>query len=371
MPFLFPSRISAITTALALSTLAALPPGARGEDNQSASDALLHAGVSAYANSPSSSPLMQGSACKSLPTQWQGVWKGSVRVNEPDLVKETPLAAQRKPLLNGNAARMSLKLGNDDGDMPIPELTVTDLGGGNDPSPDIIFFHSGTNGHLWVLPGAHIFERGVAGTGDVSIGGNVFIGDGVHVGRPSMGTPEDQRSMNQGSSRIEYNNSGITFGGATTFNDRYFKADERLQVNNGTTITAGRVDLDAAKMYPNNQTIEVSGGSNTGFIIGRPLRGGDPDNSSAAGASNLPQAMLKDAHPARSTTVMVAPGVFDQRTLSPVQTPEGRFIGYREMVARYSALAPDKMLVQISVSNPGQNASHGFSMSGYLNKEQP
>lgn len=373
--------------------LAVFPLAAHGQANQSssvngplansdgmnASNRALQGGVSAYATTASSVPLMQGSACQSLPKQWQGVWKGSVELNQSALVKETALSDQGKPSLNEKAAQMSLKLGADDSGMQIRELTVTDVGRSSDPTPDIIFFHGGPDGHLWVLPGAHIFEHGVGGTGDVSIGGNVFIGDGVHVGKPSMGSSADQRFFNQGTSQIEYNNSGITFGGQTTFNDRYFRADQRLQVNSGTTITAGRVDLDAAKMYPNGQTIGVTGNSGAGYTIERNAaldrssgRSAPASaNSSAANQSNLPHDLLKDAHPAQSSTVMVAPGVFDQRTLSPIQAPDGTIVGYREMLARYCALGPDKMLVQISVGDPGQNASRGFSMSGYLLKQQP
>ena len=61
---------------------------------------------------------------------------------------------------------------------------------------------------------------------------------------------------------------------------------------------------------------------------------------------------------------MIAPGVYDQRTISPIEAQDGKIIGFREMVARYTALSPDRMLVQISVANPDKTGT--FSMSGYL-----
>jgi hypothetical protein len=326
-------------------------PGPADAANPSARKPI-QGGISAYANAPSNVPLMQGNATESLPQQWRGVWKGDVRVGDASLMKEIPTTDNASQYLHGKAAQLSLNLGKENDDMQIPELTVSDKARGADPTPDIIFFHSGSHGHLWVLPGAHIFEHDADGTHSIAIGGNVFVGDGVHFGS----------SFGGGAPQIQHNNGGITFGGSTTFNDRYFKADDRTQFNDVSTITAGRVDLGAAKMYPNGQTIEVSGSSNDGYRLAR------PQNQSSQGAASptnsLAHDTLKDAHPANSVTVMIAPGVYDQRTISPVESPDGKIVGFREMVARYTALSPDRMLVQISVANPDQTGT--FSMSGYL-----
>ncbi len=324
------------------------------------------------AGAPSSIPLMQGNACRSLPEQWKGLWKGSVRVNEAPLIRETPTIDQQNQILTGKTARMSLKLSGDNDGSKIPEISVTDNGRGGDISPDIIFFRSGENGHLWVLPGAHIIEHGENGVGDVHIGGNVYIGDGVHIGKPWSGTSADPNSINRGQPLIDYHNSGITFGGPTSFNGHYFRADDSLRIDRGTTITTNRVDIGAAKMYTNGQTMDVSGSPTSGYIIKRTSDGASPENGrGSGGANNLPNQLLRNERIAESSTVMVAPGIYDQRTLSPLQSPNGTIVGYREMVARYSALGPDKMLVQISVSDPDKNNTKGISMSGYLTKSKP
>ena len=173
----------------------------------------IQGGISAYATAPSSVPLMQGNATESLPQQWRGVWKGDVQVGDATLMKEIPTTDNASQYLHGKAAQLSLNLGKENDDMKIPELTVLDKSRGADPTPDIIFFHSGSHGHLWVLPGAHIFEHDADGTHSIAIGGNVFVGDGVHFGS----------SFGGGAPQIQHNNGGITFGGSTTFNDRYFK----------------------------------------------------------------------------------------------------------------------------------------------------
>jgi hypothetical protein len=281
------------------------------------------------------------------------------------------MLGQQNQYLTGKTAKMSLKLSGGDDGSKIPEISVTDNGRRGDISPDIIFFRSGENGHLWVLPGAHIVERGENGVGDVHIGGNVYIGDGVHIGKPWSGASADS-SINRGQPLIDYHNSGITFGGPTSFNGRYFRSDDSLRIDRGTTITTDRVDIGAAKMYTNGQTIDVSGSSTSGYVIKRTSDNTSPGTGHGDGGANtLPQELLRNERIANSSTVMVAPGIFDQRTLSPIQSPDGRIVGYREMVARYSALGPDKMLVQISVSNPDKKDSQGFTMSGYLNKVKP
>jgi len=403
----FSFRKSAIVTSCALCTLATLPLAALAQDATTsspsgdnpyrlarpssdapptpltgeASDTSLQGGtnstsltggVSAYAIAPSSAPLMQGKACNSLPRQWQGVWHGTLGHNEPDLVGQTSTADARNPHLTGQGAKVALNLAAVKEGSEIEELSVTDerrQQSGADPTPDIIFFHDGGNGHLLVLPGARIHTH--TQHGDVYIGGNgvELIGDNVVIGSPNSSSPAAQNPMNR---QINYNNGGIQINGPTTFNDRYFKADERIKVADGTQITAGRVDISSAKMYPHGQTIDVIGSSTSGYTVTRlPALIPDTSDSSAQTIASPPYDMLKDAHPANSTTVMVAPGIYDQCTLSPIQAPDGSIAGYREMLARYTALGPDKMLVQISVGNPGQSASPDFSISGYLRKKLP
>ncbi len=368
----------AIAASMLLSCFVVFPLGAScqvdqlGVGQKEGATAPISGGVSVYADAPTSLPLMKGNACRSLPEQWKGVWNGSVRLNDAPLLKETPLAGPNNQYLTGKAAKMSLKVSGDNDGLRIPEISVTDNSRRGDISPDIIFFRSGENGHLWVLPGAHIVEHGENGVGDVHIGGNVYIGDGVQIGKPWSGASADPNSINREQPLINYHNNGITFGGPTSFNGRYFRADDSLRIDRGTTVTTDRVDIGAAKMYTNGHTMDVSGSPTSGYIIKRTSDGASPGNGrGSGGANNLPNELLRDGRIAESSTVMVAPGIYDQRTLSPIQSPNGTIVGYREMVARYSALGPDKMLVQISVCDPDKNNTKGISISGYLTKAKP
>jgi hypothetical protein len=370
-------RNKAYSKALLCLSLSVLPVQSQNGSDASINRTPITGGVSAYADAPSSIPLLKGNECLSLPEQWKGVWNGSVQLNDTPLVRQTPSLDQQNNYLTGKTAKMSFKLTAENEGPKIPVITVTEPSRQNDLSPDIIFFRTGDNGHLWVLPGASIVERGENGVGDVHIGGNVFIGDGVHIGtrtsvntvsaNPTLANP----SLNNGQPPlIDYHNSGITFGGPTSFNGRYFRADNALSIENGTTIRTNRVDIGSAKMSTNRTTVDVSGTPSSGYIVNRIANPATTGNARGTGVGNLADAAVKDGRIARTYTVMVAPGVYDQRTMSPIENPNGTISGYREMVARYTALSPDKMLVQISISSPNPR-DKGLSMSGYLTKDKP
>jgi hypothetical protein len=352
----------------------------------------ISGGVVAYADAPSSIPLLKGNECLSLPEQWKGVWNGSVQLNDTALAKQIPSLDQQNNHLTGSTAKMSFKLAAESEGPKIPIITVTEPDRQNDLSPDIIFFRTGDNGHLWVLPGASIVERGENGVGDVHIGGNVFIGDGVHIGtrnsvnsasvnsvqaKPASANTVTANPTSASASRnngqpplINYHNSGITFGGPTSFNGRYFRADNALGIANGTTIRTGRVDIGSARMSTNGTTIDVSGTPSSGYIVNRIANPVIAGNARGTGDGALTDTAVKDGRIAGTYTVMVAPGVYDQRTISPIENANGTIGGYREMVARYTALSADKMLVQISISSPNPK-DKGLSMSGYLTKVRP
>jgi hypothetical protein len=352
---------------LALLIVGAFPIASMSDDSgANPSSTPLTGGVSAYATEESSAPLMQGKACDSLPSQWQGTWQGTIGQNHQRLSRETATADARNPHLAGEGAKVSVNLVATTGGSNIAELEVVDnhRAREGDPNPDIIFFHNGDKGHLLILLGARMHTH--TQNGDVYIGGNgtELIGDHVMIGN-SINTGPGLSNQRQ----INYNSGGIQINGPTVFNDRYFKADERIHVNDGTQINAGRVDIGPAKMYPGGQSIDITGSANDGFRISRPSA--DPSAAQPNTITSMPYDMLNKAHPANTTTVMVAPGVFDQRSLSPIQNPDGTISGYREMVARYTALSADTMFVQISVGSPGQNSTPDFSASGYLKKKQP
>ncbi len=333
------------------------------ESRSNTSSVPLTGGISAYATEESSAPLMQGKACDSLPSQWQGTWHGALERNERRLSRETP-AADARLLLSGEGAKASVKLVATTGGSNIAELEVVDnrRAREGDANPDIIFFHTGKNGHLLILPGARMHTH--TQHGDVYVGGNgtELIGDNVRIGS-SVNTGPGVSSQPQ----INYNSGGIQINGPTEFHDRFFKADERIGVNNTTQISAGRVDLGPAKMYPQGQTINVTGAADSGFTITRP-GAASPAASPSTTITSMPYDMLSNANPSQTKTVMIAPGVYDQLSFSPIENPDGTTTGYREMLARYTALSPDKMLVQIFVGSVGPHSPAEFTMRGYLQK---
>jgi hypothetical protein len=351
----------------------------------------------AYAHGISGAPLMQGQTTKDLPSQWQGVWEGNVLLNQGESLAGKTVAGDKSTHLAGEVVKLRLELGKSDSGSNIHNLFVQQFAGGADENktadPDIIFWHRGDKEHLLICPGAHAYVEGDPANkkGGVSIGGTTLIGNNVHIGgvKPN-GTVERSGASDQVTQDKEQvpgntivyggNKDGILFGQPTHFVDQYFMADDKLRTKDGVTITAGRVDIDAGTMYPNGATIDICGSHDSGYLI-RQLAGArydvgtltDVTNDRSTSNSNrklILQLLGEEKQTVDSQTVSIAPGVYDQKTVTYLIDQNGKSSGQEEVVARYTALQSGEMLVQMDIKNRGDKMDQQFRITGRLKREQ-
>lgn len=320
-----------------------------------------------------------------FPSKWHGVWHGSVEV------KQQPAAGGSDNLKGGTA---TLDLSVEDttkGAHPTsivigtPQRTVVDSGG-EAARPDIIFWHDpNEKGHLAVLPGAHIVNRQADGK-TVYVNGNVFIGGTGQVifGRPTANVntsvpegatvevandPHGQRvpraySRGVPNGVVDDNNGDILFFGQTAYSGRYFKADDRVNITNGASIGAPRVDIGSATMHPTDW-INVQGNRDVGYIIQR-MRGFD--NGGSRSANSMACDLLARSDPRMTHIVQVTPGVFEQKTERSVIGADGRLIGMQRVLARYYTIDPETIRVDIQVDADDGSLGGPVLMHGTLHK---
>ncbi len=302
--------------------------------------------------------LLHGSVCQALPGEWAGRWQGQVQLQEEKLAGN---ASQNQ--LSAAAVDFNLQLEAAKTGSQVFHLGVEQLSSGTDstenrqdasrqqgPEPDIIFWHDHSHGHALFRNGASVV---IQGNGARAVQGN--------------GGSADQNG-------ISYNNGGIVFNGATTFHGHYFKADEQLTSNKNTAIQTDRLDIDGATMYPAGTPIQVKGNHESGYLINC-LRGSNLQPAKGAGSENQSVSPLElignKTKILEMETTVISAGVFDQNSLAALLDKTGITCGYQRNQIRYTALSPQRMLVQATITNyrTDWTLQQVFTVSGYLRKE--
>jgi hypothetical protein len=204
--------------------------------------------------------------------------------------------------------------------------------------PDILFEHNGDVSSMVIRNGAHVV-----------VGGNLIIG----------GAPGSTGS-------IDYNNGGITFGGPTSFNGHYFKADNALNVAPGAaTIKSERIDIDGHTVLADS-AVGLSGNHSAGYLI-HELGGGQVALGDAKlELQGLGKHLLKDELKSLSANVV------EEQTTSPIVDGNGYTTGFQKTLVRYTEVAPDQILVQMSIDNYSLDSKliKQFTIAGYLKRAE-
>jgi hypothetical protein len=346
-------------------------------------------------------PSLRGFVSQALPGEWVGDWQGPVRLKEEKLKGSTAnnqLGGHvNNSQLNGNAetnqssesaVQVNLQLETAKMGSQIFNLRVEQLSGGTntdqsargtnhnkqqEPEPDIIFWHDANQGHLLIQNGAGIVIHGNTSFG-LPPGSPPNPYTATPAG-PNSGPRNEAAPAAPGAGRdgISYNNGGIVFGGQTEFHGHYFKADDQLAINDRTTVKTDRLDLDGTTRYPSGTPVQLRGSHESGYLINS-LRGDSLAPKSDREVENGPASPVEllgaKTKVLRSETVGVAAGVFDQKSLAALIGKNGVTNGYQQTVIRYTALSPQRMFVQGSITNYRLDWSldKEFSASGYLQR---
>jgi hypothetical protein len=357
-------------------------------------------------------PSLQGSVSQTLPGEWAGDWRGPVRLKQERLkggVDSSRLDGKtNKNQLDGNAdtnppseapVLINLQLETAKMGSQVFNLRVEQLSGGTDteqsrhstnrnskqqePEPDIIFWHDANQGHLLVQNGASIVIHG-NGNGTIGSTPGSAANPNQNAGSPSANTPgpkagprNDSAPAPSGTGRdgISYNNGGIVFGGQTEFRGHYFKADDQLAINDRTTVKTDRLDIDGTTRYPAGVPVQLRGSHESGYLINS-LRGDclDPKSNPVieSGPASPVELLGANTKVLRSEVIAVSAGVFDQKSVSALIGKNGVTSGYQQTLIRYTALSPERMFVQGSITNYRLDWSldKEFSASGYLERHQ-
>jgi hypothetical protein len=342
-----------------------------------------------------------------MPANWTGLWKGQVQMQalqgQTSLFKTSTadltldLSASKngktdvKQLLVSNVRedKTSLSAGANADDQDENKLKKMNGGGDDDGDPDIIFQHDGNHSTMVIKNGAHVHVHGsmLAGV-EPGSSASIYVGgsppdlsntDGIDGGRTTVRT---------GGGAIDYNQGGIVFGGPTEFEGRHFRSDAAIDVaHNAATIRAGRIDIAGHTVHPGG-TVVLEGDRHAGYMINDLGSAGPIDVSTlpliangavAVTAATAPpagavqyqllgssQKLLKNALQAINANTI------GQQTMIPLLDASGKISGYQQTSMRYTAVAPDRMLVQIGVNNysPSYKLTKQFEISGYIDRVQ-
>jgi hypothetical protein len=346
-------------------------------------------------------PPVRDSVSQALPGEWAGDWQGNVRLKQERLKGNIDNNQLRggidKNQLTDNAninqspespVQINLRLETAKMGSQVFNLRVEQLSGGTDtgqsghgtsrnkqqePEPDIIFWHDAKQGHLLVQNGASIVIRG-NGAIDSQPGSpaNPYAATAPGVNAGARNAPTSGL-VGTGRDGISYNNGGIVFGGQTEFRGHYFKADDQLSINDRTTVKTDRLDIDGTTRYPGGAPVQLRGSHESGYLINS-LRGDSLDPKSnreiESGPASPVELLGANTKVLHAEVIAVSQGVFDQKSLSALIGKNGVTNGYQQTLIRYTALSPERMFVQGTITNYRLDWSldKEFSASGYLQR---
>jgi hypothetical protein len=344
---------------------------------------------------------LRDSVSQALPGEWAGDWQGHVRlkqerlkgnidnnqlkgnIDKNQLTGNTDINQSPESPVQINLQLETAKMGSQVFNLRVEQLSAgTDTGQSGhgtsdnkqqDPEPDIIFWHDANQGHLLVQNGASIVIHG-NGAIDSQPGSpaNPYAATRPRVNPAARNAPTSG-SAGTGRDGISYNNGGIVFGGQTEFRGHYFKADDQLSINNHTTVQTDRLDIDGTTRYPAGAPVQLRGSHESGYLINS-LRGDslDPKSNQAidSGPASPVELLGANTKVLRSAVSAVSQGVFDQKSLSALIGKNGVTNGYQQTLIRYTALSPERMFVQGTITNYRLDWSldKEFSASGYLQR---
>ncbi|MDR3613295.1 MAG: hypothetical protein P4L53_07000 [Candidatus Obscuribacterales bacterium] len=345
--------------------------------------------LDSYAKTTSTAPLLQGTVTQSMPFEWKGLWAGGVQLNE--------LGAQSNGgrTLNGSTINLQLNLESAQNGTKIFDLSVHQLAsqvgsgsseesrrqlqssGANEPDPDIHFWHTGNESHLLIKNGASMHVGGTMVIGGASGTNSVveITGRGSSLGGFAGGSSNSNTIPSTDTTKnLNYDGNAISTTGATSFKGHYFKSDDRISLK-GAQIQTDRIDIGNQTTMTNGSTALASGDGRSGYFLSR-LQG-DRIPSATLTASTAPTKTnlqgpinLIGGHEKLLSMkiVKIAPGIYDVETVTGLSDQNSPVGGSRQIISRYTALDPARMVVQMTIKNFDSNSrlTDTFTTSGYL-----
>jgi hypothetical protein len=344
--------------------------------------------LDAYAKTTRNAPFLQGTITRSMPIEWKGIWEGSGQFNELDA------QSNGTRVLHGSTLGIQLNLESAQSGTRVFDLSVRQLAseaanehseepkqsgvstGGVEPDPDIHFWHTGNQSHLLIKNGAQMQVGGSMVIGDAP-GTDAVVeitGHGSSLGGIPGSNPGSSLQNEASRTGLDYNGDAIRTSGGTTFKGHYFKSDDRIAMN-GVKIQTDRIDIGNQTTMTNGITAVASGNGQSGYLLAH-LQGQNlPVVAQASPRPLVPQGpvtLLGGRDKVLATKIIkVANGIYDMETVTRTgdQSASG---GTRQIVSRYTALAPGRMAVQMTIKNFDNNSKliDSFSTSGYVYRHQ-